>query len=87
MRYSFRCRTSPTAAAILSAEQRQVIVRNAVAMVDRMEPYHRALVILNENATDLKVIVRFAEQEIHIMTVKEAEAAGIKIDPHEPSEN
>lgn len=88
MKYAFRS-TCYIGASFLTAEQRKEIVRHAVTEVEKMKPYHRDVVILNEHRFDLKIVVRFTEQEIHIMTTKEATEAGLMdlFNPHEPSDN
>ena len=88
MKYNFHVVCS-IGAKFVTKEQRQEIVRQAVCEVEKMKAHHGNAVIFDDTALGLKIVVRFAKKEIHIMTAKEAAEGGLPDKPEwqEPSMN
>jgi len=82
MKYAFRTRCSP-GASFLSREDRVEIVREIASAVEKM-PAARgkdSVAFFEDKDRGLKIVVRFEAQEIHIMTIQEAQQAGLPEKP------
>jgi hypothetical protein len=84
---AFKVRYSPAVAALLPREFRTQIITEVVASAERLAAGAGETAIYDVHSYRLKVIVRFAERCVWILTRDEAERAGLPDRPpfHTPN--